>query len=140
MELGGTHSKYEDVAAAAKDKYAYYNTLEAVKLSDEKKYAEAETLLESALTVVPESAELNMLYLQTLNNTKQYDKLIAAAQKAIDAQDTPELKGDATFLLGAAYQNKENYAKAIETYTAVTAGNSVETAKAQIEALSKIKK
>ena len=140
IELGGTHSKYAGVAASAKSKYAYYNTLEAVKLSDEKKYAEAEALLESALTVVPESAELNMLYLQTLNNTKQYDKLIAAAQKAIDAQDTPELKGDATFLLGAAYQNKENYAKAIETYSKVTAGGSVETAKAQIEALSKIKK
>ena len=114
--------------------------MEAVKLSDEKKYAETEVLLDSALTVVPESAELNMLYLQTLNNTKQYDKLIAAAPQAIDAQQTPELKGDATFLLGAAYQNKENYAKAIETYSQVTAGNSVETAKAQIEALSKIKK
>ncbi len=140
MELGGTHGKYESVAASAKNKYAYYYTLEAVKLSDEKKYAETEVLLDSALTVVPESAELNMLYLQTLNNTKQYDKLISAAPQAIDAQQTPELKGDATFLLGAAYQNKENYAKAIETYSQVTAGNSVETAKAQIEALSKIKK
>ncbi len=140
IELGGTHGKYAAVAAAAKDKYAYYNTLEAVKLSEEKKYAEAEALIDSALTVVPQSAELNMLYLQTLNNTKQYDKLIAAAQKAIDAQGTDELKSDAVFLLGAAYQNKENYAKAIEAYSQVTAGGNVATAKAQIEALSKIKK
>lgn len=140
IELGGTHGKYDAVAAAAKDKYAYYYTLEAVKLNDEKKYAEAEALIDSALVVVPDNASLNMLYLQTLNNTKQYDKLIAAAANAIEVQDTPELKSDAAFLLGVAYQNKENYAKAIETYSQVVAGDKVPTAKAQIEALSKLKK
>ena len=111
--------------------------LNVPKLAEEKKYDEIMKLADHIVAIDPTNAQGNLLRLQTATNMKDWDKVIALGDAAAELQPTPELKSDAYFLLGAAYQNKENKAKAIETYKKVTAGGNVVTAKAQITLLSK---
>jgi tetratricopeptide (TPR) repeat protein len=135
--LADVNSKYAEAAATAKEKAAYYLMIKAAAASQAGNNDEVYDLITKALAIDPASAEANMLGLQTATNQKDYDKVISFGQAAVDAQTDPELKASACFLLGAAYQNKENKAKAIEMYRQVTAGPNVATAKAQIAALSK---
>lgn len=132
-----THSKYAAAVATAKEKLAYYQTLDVSKAIEDKDLDTAYALMDKILESDPGNAIVNMMYIQTATNQKNWDKVISMGEKAIAAQSTPELQSDAHFLLGAAYQNKENKAKAIENYRKVTAGNNVATAKAQIAALNK---
>ncbi len=137
IALESKHSKYKADAATAKEKVVYYLMLNVPKLAEEKKYDEIMKLADHIVAIDPTNAQGNLLRLQTATNMKDWDKVIALGDAAAELQPTPELKSDAYFLLGAAYQNKENKAKAIETYKKVTAGGNVETAKAQITLLSK---
>ena len=75
--------------------------------------------------------------IQSANNFKKFDEVIANADQAAQLQSDDELKSTIYFLLGVAYQTKEDKAKAIEAYKKVVAGSNVEAAKAQVEALSK---
>lgn len=137
VALESRNSKYAEAAAAAKKDAAYYIMLDAAKAAGEKNYDKAVADAESIIAFDPTNAQANMLLLQSFTNLKAYDKIIEVGDKAIAAQTTPALVSDAAFLVGAAYQNKENKAKAIELYRKVTVGPNVATAKAQITALSK---
>ena len=75
--------------------------------------------------------------LQTATNLKNYDAVIGFGEEAASTQPTELDKSNAYFLLGAAYQNKNDKAKAIEMYQKVTEGPNAATAKAQIAELSK---
>lgn len=137
IALENRHSKYKADAATAKEKVVYYLMLNVPKLAEEKNYEEIMKVADHIVAIDSTNAQGNLLRLQTATNMKDWDKVIALGDAAAALQPTPELQSDAYFLLGAAYQNKENKAKAIETYKKVTAGNNVETAKAQITLLSK---
>lgn len=137
IELGPTHSKYAEDAATAKEKAAYYIMLKAAEAAQAKENDKVFELCDKALTFDPANPEANMMRVQTATNMKDYAKVISYGEAPAEAQTTPELKSDAYFLLGAAYQNTENKAKAIETYRKVVAGANVANAKAQITALSK---
>ncbi len=140
IALSDKHSKYADDAATAKEKFIYYNMLDAAKKAGEQNYEGAVAVIDSMGTVVPLTADANMLLLQAYTNMKNYDKVIEIGEAAAAMQTTPEQQSDAYFLLGAAYQNKENYPAAIATYQKVTVGDNVATAKQQITALNAIKK
>lgn len=137
IALEATHSKYAEAAATAKEKYAYYKMLEAAKAAEAKDADAVYALVNEIMTVDPTNATAGMMALQTATNVKNFDKVIEMGEKVAATQVTPALKADAYFLLGAAYQNKENKAEAIKAYQKVTTGNNVATAKAQITALSK---
>lgn len=137
IALENRHSKYKADAATAKEKVVYYLMLNVPKLAEEKNYEKIMKVADHIVAIDSTNAQGNLLRLQTATNMKDWDKVIALGDAAAALQPTPELQSDAYFLLGAAYQNKENKAKAIETYKKVTAGNNVETAKAQITLLSK---
>ncbi len=125
-------------AETAKTKAAGYLTFEASQLlAGDGKTDEAFALLDQAQEFDPKNPDAAMVRLQTLNNMKNYDQVIALGSAAAELQTTPELKSNAYFLLAAAYQNKDNKAKAIENYRKVTAGTNAAAAKAQIAALSK---
>lgn len=137
IALEATHSKYAEAAKTAKEKFAYYKMLEAAKAAEAKNADAVYALVDEILAVDPTNATAGMMALQTATNVKNFDKVIEMGEKVAASQTTPELKSDAYFLVGAAYQNKENKAEAIKTYQKVTAGGNVATAKAQIAALSK---
>ncbi|MDR2886317.1 MAG: hypothetical protein LBU95_06020 [Rikenellaceae bacterium] len=135
--LETVNSKYAEAAATAKEKGAYYLMLKAAAAAQEKNYDEVYAFTAKALELDPSNSEANILNLQTATNQKDYDKVISFGTAAATAQSDATLKANAYFLIGAAYQNKENKAKAIEMYRQVTVGPNVATAKAQIAALSK---
>lgn len=137
IALAETHSKYADAATEAKNKASYYVMLQAVEAAKNKDDEKVFALTDKVLALDPASPEANMLRLQTANNAKDYAKVISIGDAAADAQTDPALKSSAYFMLGAAYQNVDNKAKAIDTYRKVVAGPNVATAKAQIAALSK---
>lgn len=137
IALESRHSKYKADAATAKEKVVYYLMLNVPKLAEEKNYEEIMKVAEHIVAIDSTNAQGNLLRVQTATNMKDWDKVIELGDATAALQPTPELQSDAYFLLGAAYQNKENKAKAIETYKKVTAGSNVETAKAQITLLSK---
>ncbi len=85
----------------------------------------------------PANADATLLRVQVANNAKNYAKVIEYGPAAIEAQTDPVKKSTAYFLVGAAYQNTDNKAKAIEAFKNVTAGDNVAQAKKLIADLSK---
>lgn len=137
IALEERHSKYKEPAATAREKLGYYMTIDVQKAIENKDMNKAYELMEGILASEPNNAIVGMMMLQVAGNNKQWDRIIAYGEKAAEAQETPELKSNAYYLLGAAYQNKNNNAKAVENYKKVTAGDNVANAKTQIAALNK---
>lgn len=137
MALEKRHSRYKEPAATAKEKMVYYLMLDAGEAAKANNANGVYTATDKVLALDATNATAKMLRLQTATNKKDWNKVIAEGESAAAAQTTPELKSEAYFLLGAAYQNKEDKAKAIAIYQKVTAGAKVETAKSQIALLSK---
>lgn len=133
--IGLTHSKYAEDVEKAKDEYSYYVLRDANAANAANDTQKAYELLDNFLAIDPANAKATLMYVQIATNKQQWDKVIEKGEAAAEAQTDDELKSEAYFLLGAAYQNKENKAKAIENYRKVTAGNKVATARQQISAL-----
>lgn len=135
ISLETTHSKYAKAAAQAKEELTTEMLDAGSKAATAKELDEVIKWTDVILSYDPTNAPANMLRLQAANNAKNYDAVIRFGEAAAEAQTTPENKSNAYFLLGAAYQNKENKAKAVEMFRKVTAGPNVNTAKQQISAL-----
>ncbi len=140
IALEGQNSRFDEAVATAKQQFTNYNMYRASESAQSKNYADALAATEDVLAVIPNSPEATMLRLQTYNNMKDYNKVIETGDAAIAAQTDPVQQSSANFLIGAAYQNKENYAKATEYYKKVTAGPNADDAKAQITELAKLNK
>ncbi len=134
IDLGKTHSKYAEAANTAKEAYISDLLSSAVKAGE---YSVAKEHINKALTIDPASATANMLLIQTANNAKDFDTVLASGDAAIEAQTDPEAKSNASFLVAVAAQTKGDKAKAIKYYQQVTSGTNAETAKKQIAALNK---
>lgn len=137
IELGAKNSKYAAIAEQAKDAYAsdmLSNSMEDVKSG---KYDDVKVTVEKVFEVAPGNATAYMMLLQAANAAKKYDDVVANGSAAVEAQLTEEGKSNASMLVGAAYQNKGDKAKAIAAYKAVTAGPNVAAAKGAITELSK---
>jgi tetratricopeptide (TPR) repeat protein len=140
IALDGENSRFKEAVERAKKEFTNYNLIWASASVQEKDYEGALHAVDNILAVLPVSPEATMLRLQTYNTMKNYAKMIELGDATVAAQTTDEMKSAANFLVGVAYQNTENYAKATEYYKKVTIGNDVEMAKTQIAELAKIKK
>jgi tetratricopeptide (TPR) repeat protein len=134
--LGQRNPQHQSAAAAAKVKRSQLQTVRAQKLAEKRQVREAYALIESILKDEPEDAGAHLMRLQIANNAKDYDAIIRWAPAAIRAQRQAADRSEANFILGSAYQNKEQNDKAIETYRNVTDGRWVSVAKEQISILS----
>ncbi len=137
IALGGTHDKYAAAATEAKGDLANYLLVDAQKASEAKDLDGVVKATDAVLAFDPTNGPANLMRLSTAINVKNYSAAIGFGEAAAEAQSTDEERSSAYFLLGAAYQNTQNKAKAIEMYKKVTAGANVATAKAQIAELSK---
>lgn len=137
IALESTHSKYVEPAKKAKDQMATYMLLKASEAAQANNLPEVIAITDQVLEIDPTNAATHLMRLQSAMTAKNYDAIIGFGEGAATAQVSDEEKSEAYFLIGAAYQNKENAAKAIEMYRKVTAGERVNEAKAQISALSK---
>ncbi|MEG2479930.1 MAG: hypothetical protein RSA50_06630 [Mucinivorans sp.] len=137
IETGAANSKFADAAAEAKTDLIQYALIAASEAGKKSDLAAVVTYAGMIKKVAPENAEAPLLLVQLANNLKKYDAVIAHGAEAADAQTDAAKKSDVYLLLGVAYQNKENNAKALECLKKVTSGDGVAQAKALVTELSK---
>ncbi len=133
VALGDVHSRFQPAAATAKEKAGYYLAIKAQELVGAGNNADAYALIDQFIDLDDGSAQ--MMRLQAATNAQEWDNVIAWGEATAAAQATEELKSTVYYLLGAAYDSKDNNAKAIETYQKVVAGDNADAAKARIAEL-----
>ena len=141
---GMNATKYAEAIAEAKGKMAMYTNNEVARLQQAGDQDGIIAMADSMLATDPTSALAEKIRLQAYNNKKEYDKVIELGENAAAAQTVEEEKSDVYFIIGAAYNAKYNAGgnkdaalkdKAVSYLQKVTAGGSVEAAKAALESL-----
>lgn len=133
IEAGKSNSRYEKEAAAAQtdlDAAVLFAISTAIEGAD----------LEKAIALadlVPANPQAALIVVQAANNAKKYDLVIARGETPATLQTDADLKSEAYHLLGIAYQNKDNKAKAIEYFSKVTSGPFASVAKGFVVELKK---
>ena len=124
--------KFAEAIAAAQSKMDMYTNNEVAKLQMANDYdgiiAMAEQLDDAGM-----AAKITM---QAYYGKKDFNKMIELSAAAIEAQTTDEGRSDIYYLLGVAYNEKEQFDQAIAAMQKVTAGNNVANAQAVIAALT----
>ena len=124
--------RYGDAVAKANEMMALYTNNEVAKLQAANDYDGIVAMAEKMLEADPTSALAYKVRLQAYNGMKNYDKVIELGEESAAAQMTDEDKSDVYFLVGAAYNAKDQKDKAVATLKKVTAGANVEAAKKSI--------
>ena len=124
--------RYADAIAKANEMMALYTNNEVAKLQGAGDYDGIVAMAEKMLEANPGDALAYKVRLQAYNGMKNYDKVIELGEESAAAQMTEEDKSDVYFLVGAAYNAKEQKDKAVATLKKVTAGANVEAAKKSI--------
>ena len=124
--------KFAEAIAEAQSKMAMYTNNEVAKLQMANDYdgiiAMAAELSDAALA--------QKITLQAYYAKKEFQKMVELSEAALAAQTTDEGRSDIYYLLGVAYNEKEQFDQAIAAMKNVTAGTNVENAKAVIAALT----
>lgn len=140
IALGQGDSRFAEAAAAATASFTEDNIFRAAEAAKNNDFAGAITAADDVIATIPADPVAHMTRLQAYNSTKNYAKVVELGDDAVAAQTTDEGRSGANFLVGAAYQNQSNWAKALEYYRRVTAGPNVAAAKAQVTELQKVVK
>lgn len=131
IDAGANNSKYAELSASAlKDVDNYFLSAMSAASSDMDKVI-------SIAEYVPANPKAALIVIQTANNLKKLDIVIARGAAAADLQTDLAFASDIYYMMGTAYALKENKAKAIEVLSKVTAGSSVAAAKSLITELKK---
>ena len=133
IALEGRHSRYAEPVAEAKKELSEAVLVRASAAGAEGNLDEVVRLTD----LVPTDAAAALLRVQVANNKKDYRAVIDYAPTAAELQTDDAAKSDVYFYLGAAYQNTDNKAKAIESFRKVTAGNNAAQARTLITELQK---
>ncbi len=137
IALGGQDSRFAEAAAKAATQFSRDNVIRATGAAKAGDYAAAVAATDEVLAVVPTDALAALTRLQAYNGMKNWARIIETGDATIAAQTSDEMRSSAAYLVGAAYQNTQNFAKAVEYYGRVTAGANVADAKAQAAELRK---
>ncbi len=137
IALGGQDSRFAEAAAKAATQFSQDNVVRATEAAKAGDYAAAVAAANEVVAALPTDALANMTLLQAYNSMKNWNGVIAAGDAAVAAQTADDMRSNANYLVGAAYQNIQNYAKAIEYYRGVTTGPNAAAAKTQIAELQK---
>lgn len=129
--------KYADQAAEAKQLSAMYTNNMVAGFQQNNDYDGMIAVAEQMLAEDAESPVAHKILVQAYSGKKDYNKVIELADAAAAVQTEPEDASFIYYLQGSAYNAKEMKAQAIAALKKVTAGSSVEAAKAAIAELSK---
>ena len=124
--------RYADAIAKANEMMALYTNNEVAKLQGANDYDGIVAMAEKMLEADPMDALAYKVRLQAYNGMKNYDKVIELGEESAAAQVTDEGRSDVYFLVGAAYNAKDQKEKAVAALKKVTAGANVEAAKKSI--------
>lgn len=136
IAAGTENSKYAADAADAKNDINNYFLAAAAEAATAKDLDNTIKCVDQILAMDPTNDKAQLLVIQCANNLKKYDEVVARGAAAAEAQLTADAKSDIYLLLGVAYQNRGNNAKAIEFLKKVTAGSSVAQAQQLVKDLS----
>lgn len=124
--------KFAEAIAEAQAKMDMYTNNEVAKLQMANDY-DGIIAMAAELEDVALAAKIT---LQAYYGKKDFNKMIELAESAIAAQTTDEGRSDIYYLLGVAYNEKEQFDAAIAAMKNVTAGANVANAQAVINALT----
>jgi len=133
IALEAQHDRYKEPAAEAKKELSQAVLVRAVTAGTDGNLDEVVRLTD----LIPADEAAALLRVQVATNKKNYQSVIEYAPEAAELQTDAEKKSEIYFYLGAAYQNLDNKAKAIEAFRKVTAGPNVSQAKNMITELQK---
>ena len=137
VALEQRHSRYQEPAAAAREKIIYYETIRAISAAEAGNADEVYACADDILSVDPVNANAYLLKIQAATNSQNWQNVIEWGETAAEMQTNDVEKSNIYYMLGAAYQNTENKDAAIANYNKVVAGPNVANAKAQIDILNK---
>ncbi len=129
--------KYAEQAAEAKNLVSMYTNNMVAGFQQNGDYDGMIATAEQMLASNPESAAALKIRVQGYDGKKDYSKVIELAEAAALAQTDAEDSSYLYYLLGSAYNAKEMKSQAIAALQNVTAGATLEAAKATIAELSK---
>lgn len=129
--------KYAEQAAEAKEFVKRYTNNMVAGFQQNGDFDGMLAVAEQMLTADPQNAAALKLRVQAYDGKKDYTKVIELAEEAAMYQTDLEDSSYLYYLLGVAYNAKEMKPQAIAALQNVTAGASVEAAKAAIAELSK---
>ena len=129
---GMNADKFAEAIAAAQEKMHMYTNNEVAKLQMANDY-DGIIAMASELEDVAMAAKIT---LQAYYGKKDFGKMIELSESALAAQTTDEGRSDIYYLLGVAYNEKEQFDNAVAAMKSVTAGANVANAQAVIAALT----
>ena len=124
--------KFAEAIASAQAKMDMYTNNEVAKLQIAKDYDGIIALA----TELEDGAIAAKITMQAYYGKRDFNKMIEYSESALAAQTTDEGRSDIYYLLGVAYNEKEQFDQAIAAMKNVTAGNNVANAQAVIAALT----
>ncbi len=132
IALGTADSRFEADATKARENWALDALEQASTAARAGDYQGAIAAADALLEVVPDAADVARTRLEAYTSLRDYPKVVELGPAAAEAQTTDETRSRVWFLVGAAYQNQQNFPQAIEAYRKVTAGDNAAAARTQI--------
>ena len=129
---GMNADKFAEAIAAAQEKMHMYTNNEVAKLQMANDYDGIIVMAEQ----LDDKAMAAKITLQAYYGKKDFNKMIELSESALAAQATDEGRSDIYYLLGVAYNEKEQFDQAVAAMKNVTAGANVVNAQAVIAALT----
>ena len=129
---GMNADKFAEAIAAAQEKMHMYTNNEVAKLQMANDYDGIIVMAEQ----LDDKAMAAKITLQAYYGKKDFNKMIELSESALAAQTTDEGRSDIYYLLGVAYNEKEQFDQAVAAMKNVTAGANVANAQAVIAALT----
>ncbi|MBR2367007.1 MAG: tetratricopeptide repeat protein [Alistipes sp.] len=124
--------KFAEAIAEAQAKMDMYTNNEVAKLQMANDYDGIITMAEQ----LDDAAMAHKITMQAYYGKKEFGKMVELSEAALAAQTTDEGRSDVYYLLGVAYNEMEQFDKAISAMKNVTAGANVANAQAVITALT----
>lgn len=124
--------KFAEAIAEAQAKMDMYTNNEVAKLQMANDYDGIIAMAEQ----LDDVAMAQKITMQAYYGKKDYAKMVELSEAALAAQTTDEGRSDVYYLLGVAYNEMEQFEKAIAAMKSVTAGGNVANAQAVIAALT----
>lgn len=137
IDLEKRHDKYAKDAADARMELTSNMMVALANAANDGNYDDVVKYSDVIASFSPNHPQAMMIKLQAANNAKKYKEVSTFGEAVAEAQTDANLKSEAWFLVGSAYDNLEMNEKAVEAYKKVVVGSMAATAKSQVEVITK---
>ncbi len=136
VEMGTANPKYAADAEEASKNMGIYINNKVAELQASKDFDGVIAMADNLLESNPANATAGLVRLQAYMDKKDYNKVTELGEPTAEIQTTDEEKSNVYFILGAAYNAKDQKSQAITALKKVVAGANVAAAQATVAELS----